>query len=294
MLSYQHIYHAGNHADVIKHLTLLSVLDKLQQKTKPYTLIDTHAGAGMYRLTDAKAQKNTEYQFGVGLLSDSILQQHSAPLLQQYWDRVSAAYAQQQYLGSAGWMQAYLRPGDHGHFCELHPAVYPELTAYLTKSNAHSYQQDGFKQLVALLPPLAKRGVVLIDPPYEQISEYSQCVSTIEQSLKRWATGCYLLWYPLISTENGAKQAASGRMIRDLKALSTNDSVSNMAQIEWLIDTPEYYQGMYGSGIIAINLPWGCADAINAACAALHTEVTQAQGPLPRASFKFNWLKAPQ
>ena len=294
MLSYQHIYHAGNHADVIKHLTLLSVLDKLQQKNKPYTLIDTHAGAGMYRLTDAKAQKNAEYQSGVGLLSDATLLQHPSSLLQKYWDGISAAYAQQQYLGSAGWMQDYLRPGDHGHFCELHPAVYPELHAYLTKSNAHCYQQDGFKQLVALLPPLAKRGVVLIDPPYEQIGEYSACVTTLEQSLKRWATGCYLLWYPLICSENTAKQAASGRMIRELQALAGKDSVTNMAQIEWLIDTPEHYQGMYGSGIIAINLPWGCADAINAACAALLAKVTRSEGALPRASVNFKWLKAPQ
>jgi 23S rRNA (adenine2030-N6)-methyltransferase len=294
LLSYQHIYHAGNHADVIKHLTLLSVLDKLQQKSKPFTLIDTHAGAGMYRLSDEKAQKNAEYQSGIGLLAGSTLEQHGSPLLQQYWDGVSDAYAQQQYLGSAGWMQNYLRTGDHGHFCELHPAVFPDLSAYLSKANAHAYQQDGFKQLIALLPPLAKRGVVLIDPPYEQVSEYNECVTTLEQSLKRWATGCYLLWYPLITTENSAKQAASGRMIRDLQVLSAKDSVSNMAQIEWLIDTPEHYQGMYGSGIIAINLPWGCADAIQAACTALLTEVTQSGGPLPRANFTLNWLKAPQ
>lgn len=294
MLSYQHIYHAGNHADVIKHLTLLSVLDKLQQKSKPYTLIDTHAGAGMYALNDAKAQLNSEYKSGVGLLSQVSLEQAAAPLLALYWEGLSKAYAQQQYLGSAGWMQSYLRPNDHGHFCELHPAVYPQLADYLTQPNAHTYQQDGFKQLIALLPPLAKRGVVLIDPPYEQIGEYSQCVHTLEQSLKRWATGCYLLWYPLIKSDNSAKQAASSRMIKELQSLSGSAAVNNMAQIEWLIDQPEGYQGMYGSGIIALNLPWGCADNISNACTRLLEQVATPEGPLPQASFSFNWLKAPQ
>lgn len=287
MLSYQHIYHAGNHADLIKHLTLLSVLLKLGQKAKPFTLIDTHAGAGEYDLSTAKAQQNNESETGVGLLDAAFLSQADSMLLQAYGEGISTDLSSGKYCGSAGWMQRYLRDQDQAHLCELHPSVYPELKDFVYKPNAHCYEADGFKQLLALVPPLAKRGVVLIDPPYEQASEYQTVTDVLEQSLKRWATGCYLLWYPMINTDNASKAQAAIRMLKRIEALSALESVTNMANIQWRHDTDRNAQGMYGSGLIAINLPWGCDTAISEAMLSIQ------QSKITQAAFSFDWIKVP-
>ena len=288
MLSYQHIYHAGNHADLIKHLTLLSVLLKLGQKNKPCTLIDTHAGAGEYDLSATKAQHNNESLTGIGMLDEAFFSQADSALLHAYGEGLYTGVVSDKYCGSAGWMQRYLREQDQAHFCELHPNVYPELLDYVYKSNAHCYQVDGFKQLIALVPPLAKRGIVLVDPPYEQASEYSMVLDVIEKSLRRWATGCYLIWYPMINTENTNKAQAAIRMLKGFNTLADEHSVSNMANIQWRYDTTNDAQGMYGSGIIAINLPWGCDNEISDAMLSIQ------QSKMTQSAFSLEWIKAPR
>lgn len=290
MLSYQHIYHAGNHADVIKHLSLLAVLQKLQQKSKPFTVIDTHAGAGLYDLSDPKAQQNLEQHTGVGVLLKQATNAYTSPLLADYVAGVSRAFSKQQYHGSAALMHACMRDVDQGHFCELHPNVYPQLVESIAAKNTHTYRADAYKQLVALVPPIAKRGVVLIDPPYEQVHEYGACVDVLSKSLARWANGCYLLWYPLINAANSQKNDLSHYMVDQIKQLTQTHTINNIYQIEWLIDDKSA-SGMYGSGIIAINLPWGCAEHIEAACAEMLPLFKQSDA-YPHASFNSVWLKA--
>ncbi len=287
MLSYQHIFHAGNHADLLKHLTLISVLLKLKQKSKPFTLIDTHAGAGEYDLSASKAQLKSESSTGIGLLDELFLSQSDSTLLQTYGDGFYSNLSSGNYCGSAGWMQQFLREQDQAHFCELHPNVYPELCDFVYKPNAHCYEVDGFKQLIALVPPLAKRGIVLIDPPYEQAVEYQMVLDTTEQSLKRWSTGCYLIWYPLLNTDNVSKTQAGIRMMNGFNTLSELPSVSNMANFQWCHNPASEAQGMYGSGIIAINLPWGCDSEITEALLLIQ------QSKITQAAFSLDWIKQP-
>ncbi|MBX3603725.1 MAG: 23S rRNA (adenine(2030)-N(6))-methyltransferase RlmJ [Piscinibacter sp.] len=247
MLAYRHAFHAGNHADVLKHLVLTLVLQHMNLKDKAYRLIDTHAGAGGYSLEGRYAQKKGEFERGIARLwaRDDL----PAPLA-TYVDLVRRFNPQgtlEQYPGSPAIAQMLLRPGDQMRLFELHPTDHRILAAYLAgRKGAEVRQADGFDALKGQLPPPTRRGVVLIDPSYETNGDYARVVATLREGLHRFADGVYLVWYPQVQKVEAAE------LPRRLEAL---------AGPRWLharltVQRPDAQGfGLAGSGMFVINPP---------------------------------------
>ncbi len=253
MLSYRHAFHAGNHADVLKHYVLNLVLDYFNQKEAPYFYIDTHAGAGMYALSSEFAQKNAEFETGIARLV------HAEKLPQSLADYVKMIQQLNQnnrlalYPGSPKIADSLIRAADRMRFFELHPNDYNLLLQNF--SNEHGKldnavkvsQQDGFAGLKACLPPPTKRAVVLIDPPYELKEDYQRVVDCIQDSLRRFATGTFMVWYPLL------QRPEPTQMLADLAKLN----LKNWLNIQLTVQAPSAKGfGMHGSGMFIVNPPY--------------------------------------
>ena len=284
MLSYQHAYHAGNHADVIKHLCWLDVIEYLKRKNKPFALYDTHAGDGLYHLDDAMAQHNREFETGISVLSDSSELGFKSDLLRQYTTFCQPYYLQNQYPGSPLLAAQHLRNGDHLHAMELHPSAYSHLQKNLKNAKhgaTHLHKRDGFEAVAALTPPSQQRGAVLIDPAYERVQEYSDVVNTVHKILHRWSQATILVWYPLLSSRAQKKVEAANKMQRQLADNSESCLEIRLIACE---NTPE--QGMYGSAICVINPPWGMDERLQ------HVLNEAVQYFNSGASVEIAWLKS--
>jgi 23S rRNA (adenine2030-N6)-methyltransferase len=246
MLSYQHMYHAGNFADVHKHLILTRVLDYLMQKDKPFCYVDTHAGRGVYDLQSGPAQKTGEAQGGLWKLDPA----DTPPLAQRYVDSIRAMNprgGRRFYPGSPQLVLTNSRPGDRLALIEQHPQEYEALeTALGHEARVGLHRRNGHEALPGLVPPKEKRGLVLIDPSYEVKTEYHQVVDTVGKAWKKWPTGMYLIWYPMLPAEGHVyllkklRQAGIPRILRS----------------ELWLRSPRGDAGMYGSGMVVINPPW--------------------------------------
>lgn len=246
MLSYRHAFHAGNHADVLKHIVLMLVLDYLKQKPKPLWYVDTHAGAGRYALDSAEAKKNAEYRGGVARLLAHRAEFPAA--LAPYWAVLDAENAADlhSYPGSPVFAAQRLEAEDRLRLFELHPQDHPLLTQTFARDRrAVIGMSDGFAGLKALLPPPSRRALVLIDPPYELKEDYARAVDALADALRRFATGVYLLWYPLLD------RAESRRLPGQLAALP-----APALRIELQVRQPQGEFGMFGSGMWVVNPPW--------------------------------------
>ena len=248
MLSYRHAFHAGNHADVLKHYVLCLVLDYFNQKDKPYWVIDTHAGAGMYALKSEFAQKNAEFANGIARLfvTDNLPESlHDfADLIKKFNENNVLNF----YPGSPKIAESFLRQDDKLRLFELHPSDCKLLIENFSHKGRQTKieMQDGFAGISACLPPPTKRAVVLIDPPYELKDDYSRVLDCIKDSLKRFATGTYLVWYPLLQRPEPAD------MVRELMKLNTD-----FLQVEMTVQAPSLDgYGMHGSGIFVVNPPY--------------------------------------
>lgn len=262
MLSYRHAFHAGNHADVLKHFVLHEVLQYFLQKDKPFSYVDTHAGAGMYALDEGFAQKNAEFLEGISKVWHA---QNLPSALEQY-KRLIAFFNTQQlqfYPGSPAIAYHLLRECDKLRLFELHPSDYELLIASLQelstnpKSRKAMVEQiDGFNGIKSTLPPPSRRAVVLIDPPYEDKKDYQRVVNMLEDSLKRFATGTYLIWYPLL------QRPEISEMLRQLRLLIKD----NWLDVTLTVNTPSADGfGMHGSGLFIINPPWTLPDTLKIA-----------------------------
>ena len=259
MLSYQHAFHAGNHADVIKHLCWIGVINSLKKKDKPFTLFDTHAGAGVYDLTDAMSAKNKEYETGISRLTseDFKVQGTKAALptlLEDYLALCEPFLANDAYPGSPIISVKAKRESDVLHLMELHPGEFEKLERNIAKlgaRNNHVHKRDGYEGLRALTPPKPNRGAILIDPPYERASEYSDVIKGAQQVFKRWQQAQIVVWYPLLSERAGAKHGASEVMCEKLAQLG---KPCFQAEIRVAENSPD--AGMYGSGVFVLNPPW--------------------------------------
>lgn len=206
MLAYRHAFHAGNHADVLKHLVLAQVLRYMGEKDKAYTLIDTHAGAGGYSLEGRYANKKHEYETGIARLWD----RDDAPAaVQDYLQKVrefNGGGALEQYPGSPGLAQMLLRPQDRLRLYELHPTDHRILEAFLgRRPHTQVTMADGFPALKGELPPPSRRGVVLIDPSYELKSDYGKVVAAVREALQRFAEAVILVWIPQLQLVESAQ-----------------------------------------------------------------------------------------
>lgn len=247
MLSYQHGYHAGNFADVLKHIVLLSVLKYLKTKDKPLCYIDTHAGSGSYRLNSAQAQKNCEYLNGIGALWQ---RDNVPPSIAAYVEiirRFNQPGQLNHYPGSPMLARQILADHDRIFLYDLHPAEAKQLAALFKKDKyIKVFHADGLTDSLGLLPPNECRGLIFIDPSYEVKTEYQWVVKALIAMHKRFATGCYLLWYPVVERKRN----------RQLERALQASGIGNIQLFELGIRPDNEGLGMTACGIIAINPPW--------------------------------------
>lgn len=256
MLSYRHGFHAGNHADVLKHLVQVLILDHMLAKPTAISYLDSHAGAGYFPFSDPFAAKNREYETGIGRLVNCAV----LPMpLQRYLDVINGCTKGQPtgYPGSPAIALQLLRSQDRAHLFELHPRDAAALQKRFSP-RAKVYQSDGFAGIKALLPPPSRRGVLLMDPPFEVKNDYQRAVESLLDCLKRFASGVYALWYPLLA------RPESQAMATKLQALLPDSWL--YCSLEVAAPAP---QGMFGSAMYVINPPWRLACQLEEALPAL-------------------------
>ncbi|MEH6395389.1 23S rRNA (adenine(2030)-N(6))-methyltransferase RlmJ [Pseudoalteromonas sp.] len=247
MLSYRHSFHAGNPADVVKHLVLAQVLSYQTLKDKPLDYIDTHSGAGFFELAGADAQKTQEYLDGIAKLyhhnSEHQELNDYIALIKSFNDTEQLAF----YPGSPKIAEHFLRRQDKGWFFELHPRDLALLQENMSgKRSIRVRGENGFAGLVGLLPPASRRACVLIDPPYEIKDDYDTVVKTLTKAYQRFATGTYMIWYPVVDRER------IERMEEGLIA----SGMRNIQLFELATAADTDVHGMTASGMIVINPPW--------------------------------------
>jgi 23S rRNA (adenine2030-N6)-methyltransferase len=255
-MNYRHAFHAGNHADVFKHAALSLVLDHLLGKPQPFTVLDTHAGAGVYDLTSESAQKTREYVGGIGAVFERGL-----PQAETYLDVVRAISPTglTAYPGSPEIVRRRLRDDDRLIACELHPTEFEALRErYRGDRRIALHHRDGYEAIGALLPPTPRRGLVLIDPPFEQLNEAQRLAQALTTGLRRWPAGIFLAWYPV-----------KDRQIGDyLARVATGASFPKALRAEF-VPFPDAETGLAGSGLIVCNAPWRLDEKLTALCEAL-------------------------
>ena len=282
MLSYQHIFHAGNHADILKHSVLMFVLDSLNKKDKPYTFFDTHSGSGLYDLTDNRSLKTGEAKKGIEAISmlacdggeGGAGSSQLPSALSRYLDFVSAYLKDGRYPGSPEIERCFMRQSDILILSELHPQEIENLRKNMARPRENSpkvkiHNRNGWEMLKALTPPATKRGAVLIDPSYEEISDYVQAADTICAVHKKWSNGIIMLWYPLLAHRESEIEAMFERITKCARAANANIEISNL--VLEVFDKNEHKEvsleefrasegknppRLYGSGMLVLNSPW--------------------------------------
>ena len=283
MLSYQHEYHAGNHADVLKHICLCRILRFLCQKEKPFTIIDSHGGAGRYSLSDERLLKTGEAEGGIKKLSAYRVYAKDTdipPAVSDYLAVESPYLAQDLYAGSAEIERLFLRAQDHQFVSEKHPQAYSSLQTaaalpLLTEAGEKEAlgktlisQKDGYSELNALTPPLVKRGLVLCDPSYEDAEDYTKVRNALQTVRRKWNTAIIALWYPLlVRRKNETAQMLSA--LEDFSKLGNSPCTSFRAELcIWKPEDMVQKDGshLYGSGMLVINPPWKLREEMEEAC----------------------------
>ncbi|MDG2047540.1 MAG: 23S rRNA (adenine(2030)-N(6))-methyltransferase RlmJ [Halioglobus sp.] len=265
MLSYRHAFHAGNHADVLKHLAEVLILQYLVQKEgKPLRYIDTHSGPGTYALRASFSSKNREFKSGIARLWD----RGDLPSpVQHYVDVVRSFNASSEllfYPGSPAIASAILGAAHRLQFFELHPADASILGGWVGRDRRIKVAQaDGFLALKAILPPPERRAFVMIDPPYEVKTDYDRAISALENSCKKFATGVYALWYPLLDRDD-----VSG-FVKKLKAMPVKSLL-----VEFPVQSLTG-DGMRGSGLFIVNPPWILHKQLEDCLPYLHTALAE-------------------
>lgn len=260
MLAYRHAFHAGNHADVLKHIVLMRVLRYLNQKDKPYRLVDTHAGAGGYSLEGRYAQKKNEYVEGIGRLWEK--EKNGDDLPEAVADYLAAVRQFNpdgkltQYPGSPAFAQMLLRPQDQLRLFELHNTDHRILASYVGDAKGvQVFNADGFDGLKGQLPPPSRRGAVLMDPSYEGHHDYGRVIASLREALLRFAEGVYMVWYPQVTKLEAAQ------LPRRLEALAPKGFLHVRLTVQPL-DSQGF--GLAGSGMFILNPPYTLHDEMAA------------------------------
>ncbi len=261
---------------MLKHIVQSLILNSLQQKEKPFVYHDTHSGVGRYDLTHEWSEKTGEYKQGIA----RVWQQDNIPAeLDSYLDAIrqlNQGETLRYYPGSPRVARAHLREQDRMVLTELHPSDYPLLEQEFHRDRQVSiYKEDGFARLKASLPPQERRGLVLIDPPYELAKEYRDVVRAIAQSYKRWATGIYAIWYPVVN------RCDIDDMLESLQGLE----IRKILQIELGVAPDTNERGMTASGMIVINPPWTLESQMQTILPFLKQAIAPATG-----HYKVEWV----
>lgn len=252
-MNYRHSYHAGNFADVLKHAVLVLVIEYMKRKEAPFRVIDTHAGTGHYALTSPEATKTGEWQDGIGRLigpDTEPLSPQAAQRLQPYLDVVRRENADRTlaaYPGSPVIALALMRPQDRLIANELHPEDRPLLKAAIGNDHrAKVMDLDAWLALKSLLPPRERRGVVLIDPPFEERDEFDRLAGGLAHAVKRFATGTYIAWYPIKDPKTVARFHA---------ALAAR-AIPKILRIELMLPRAAEVERLNGCGLVVVNPPY--------------------------------------
>jgi 23S rRNA (adenine2030-N6)-methyltransferase len=275
VFSYRHGFHAGNHADVLKHTLLVFMLGYMKEKDAPISFVDTHAGAGLYSLAGAFAQKKGEFKDGIGRLWG---RRDAPPAVVEYLHQIEKANPDgtlRNYPGSPQIALQMLRPQDRLQLFELHTTESKLLHKHFAAAGRRVSVQaaDGFAGLKAVLPPASRRALVLIDPSYEDKDDYRKVVATLRDALKRFATGVYAVWYPQVQRQEA--QDLPGQ----LRQLAEGDWL----QVSLTVKAPaEDGLGLHGSGLLIFNQPWTLEATLRAEMPWLVKALAQDR----RASFK--------
>jgi 23S rRNA (adenine2030-N6)-methyltransferase len=255
-MNYRHAFHAGNFADVMKHAMLVRVLCHLRGKEKPFRVIDTHAGIGFYDLAGEEAGRTLEWQGGVGRLDEPFAVEVEA-LLAPYRDVLAATkrrHGPRVYPGSPQMVRELLRQGDRAVLAELHPADGALLSERFNRvANMKVLRLDGWIALHGLIPPKERRGLVLIDPPYEAPGEFARLVVELRRAVAKWPTGVYMVWYPIKDPAETDQLAAALREALPRPVL----------RLELLIDRADDVTRLSGCGLFVVNPPWKLDEEAN-------------------------------
>jgi 23S rRNA (adenine2030-N6)-methyltransferase len=280
-MNYRHAFHAGNFADVFKHVLLSRILVHLARKPTPFRYLDTHSGIGAYDLDGAEARRSGEWRLGIGRLDLSVAPPAVQELLAPYLEALGPRDAEGRpslYPGSPLLALALTRPQDRLTFCELHPADAARLREAAGRGRrAKVVAIDGYTALKAYVPPPERRGVVLIDPPFEQRTEFEAMAGGLLAAHRKWPTGAYALWYPL------KDPAAVARFTTGLMA----SGMPRMAQVELMVE-PDLWgkDALAGCGMVLVNPPFGLEQEAEALLPFLAKALAR-QEP---ASWRWRWL----
>jgi 23S rRNA (adenine2030-N6)-methyltransferase len=252
-MNYRHAFHAGSFADVLKHAVLARILVHLRAKPAAFRVIDTHAGAGRYDLTGPEASRGGEWRDGIGRLLDAAIGEEARALLAPYLDAVAACNGGGRlstYPGSPALVRALLRPQDRLIACELEPVAAAALARYLARDvRCKAVAIDGWTALSAYVPPKERRGLVLVDPPFEETSEFPRLAQGMEAAHRKWPSGTYLLWYPI------KERDAPDVLARGLR----RSGMAKILRAELSVPVPRGSGRLGACGLIVVNPPWTLA-----------------------------------
>ncbi len=256
-MNYRHVYHAGNFADVVKHITLTRVIEYLKRKPGAFRVVDTHAGIGCYDLSSPEAQTTGEWRGGIGRILDAELPHDVSDLVAPYLDAVRATNpdgGSTAYPGSPAIARSLLRPQDRLTAIELHPGDAGTLKAnFAGDYQTRAIELDGWLALGAHLPPKEKRGLVIVDPPFEQEGEFDRLIGGLLKAHKRWPGGTYLLWYPI----------KNRRAVAAFRHQLGVAGIPKILDISLTIRAPTTPERFDGSGLVVINPPFPLAAEMN-------------------------------
>ena len=278
MLSYQHAFHAGNHADLLKHFVLTFVLNSLNKKDKAYTFFDSHSASGLYDLYDNRLIKTGEAQKGI----KALLQAKNPPQeLDIYLNLIKEYSDKNLYPGSPEIERRLMRKQDFLILSELHPQEIENLRRNMNKplfnnSNQPAIQihnRNGWEMLKALTPPATKRGAILIDPSYEENQDYIDATNTICQINKKWSNGILMLWYPLLSHRESEIKAMLQTICDSAKSHNEHVEISNL-QLQVYSKDDKDLPRLYGSGMLVINSPWMLEETASKVITYINSEIS--------------------
>lgn len=254
-MNYRHAFHAGNFADVLKHIVLTRILLYLQEKPAAFRVIDTHAGSGLYDLTGKEAERSGEWRTGIARMMQARFSEKALPLVKPYLDIVRAFNTRAElaaYPGSPLIARALLRPQDRLTACELEPAARKELIEALRRDQqARVVDLDGWMALTAFVPPKERRGLVLIDPPFEDSGEFERLADGFRAAFQKWPTGLYLLWYPVKS-----RRAADVLAREAAQAAAGARPAGKCLRLEFSVAQQEAGGPLASTGLLIVNPPW--------------------------------------
>ncbi len=257
-MNYRHAFHAGGFADVIKHIVLVRILTYLQEKPAAFRVIDSHAGAGVYDLTGEEARRGGEWLTGIARLMQARLSERTAPLIAPYLDIVRAFNPQrdlQVYPGSPLIARALMRPQDRMTACEIDPQARKRLIEALRRdTQARVVDLDGWVALPAFVPPKERRGLVLIDPAFEQKDEFDRLAAVFADAFAKWPTGSYMLWYPVKS-----RRATDGLARHVSDVVGSAGAAGKCLRLEFSVAPQIANARLTSAGLLVVNPPWTLA-----------------------------------